>query len=72
MKILSLALSGALALGALTVSIPASAQPGPDHMQRDGDRHGGDRHQRGHPMKVCSNEWRHHHKVRVCHTEWRR
>lgn len=67
MKILSLALSGALALGALTVSIPASAQPGPDHMER-----GGDHHHRGHPMKVCNNEWRHHHKVRVCHTEWRR
>jgi hypothetical protein len=63
MKILVLALSGAMALGALSVSVPAFAQPGPDRM---------DRHHRGHPTKVCHAEWRHHHKVRVCHNEWRR
>ena len=67
MKILVLALSGAMALGALSVSVPAFAQPGPDRMAHDGDRY-----HRGHAAKVCHAEWRHHHKVRVCHTERRR
>ena len=63
MKIVTLATSGALALSALCVSVPAFAQPGPDHMGRH--------HHRGHPVQVCHTEWRHHHKVRACHTEWR-
>ena len=66
MKALKLVLSGAMAAGALAVSVPAAAQPG-DHW----DRHH-HRHHRAHPVRVCHAEWRHHHRIEVCHTEWRR
>ena len=69
MKVLTLALSGALALGALSASVPAAAQPRYDRWEHDGGRR---HHHRAHPVRVCHSEWRHHHRVRICHTEMRR
>ncbi|WP_304166797.1 hypothetical protein [Phenylobacterium aquaticum] len=80
MKIITLALAGALAVGSLAVSVPASAQPyggGPsyghdDHRDRHEDRYERRHHRQVHPVRVCRTEWRHHHQVRICHTEMRR
>jgi hypothetical protein len=75
MKILALALAGALSLAA---AAPALAQPyGPPRHERLEHRHDrGERwehrHHRGHRVRVCHTVWRHHHPVRVCRVEARR
>ena len=66
MKIITLALAGAVLAGGAVTSVPAVAAPGHhDRYDRYDDR-------RAHKVRVCHTEWRHHRKVRSCHMEWRR
>ncbi len=70
MKIITLALAGAVLAGSAATSVPALAQPRDhDRYERHDDRR--DRH-RAHKVRVCHTEWRHHHKVRACRMEWHR
>jgi Ni/Co efflux regulator RcnB len=76
---LKIALVSILAVSSIAAAVPASADPYDGHRDRGdrhGDRHRGDRwdrgHNRGHRVRVCRNVRIHHHWERVCRWEYRR